>query len=106
MENMDIIEEGELITIPDNQIINRPIGIIKLKTGIANTVKTQDEIKKYLNTVVPEYMVPKEIKFVDSIPLTSTKKPDIKKLEQMYIDDEFEAVKKTDKLNTKHIFKK
>ena len=84
MENMDIIEKGELITIPDEKIINKPIAVIKVKKGIGENVQTKNSILDYLRSRVPEYMLPKEIIFINSFPLTSSSKVDTKRLEEMY----------------------
>ena len=84
MENMDIIEKGELITIPDDKIVNKPIAVVKVKKGVAKNIQTKNSISDYLSDKIPEYMIPKEIIFVDSFPLNASSKVDLKKLEELY----------------------
>ena len=84
-EKIDIVEKCEIITIPDKRIINKPIAIIKLKSGIARDQKVQEKILAQLNHELPKYMIPKELKFIDEFPLTASSKVDLQKLEQIYL---------------------
>lgn len=77
----DSVDKCEVITIPDK---------IKENVSVAFVVKSSEITKKelidYCATKVPEYMVPVDIVFVDDIPLTPAKKPDLQMLEKQYLE--------------------
>lgn len=77
----DAVDKCEIITVPDS---------VKENVAVAFVVKsaeiTKEELISYCTTNVPEYMVPVDIVFVDDIPLTPAKKPDLKALEKMYLE--------------------
>lgn len=80
---MPEIETSEVITVEDDLTVNKAVAFVVPKLGI-DTKELSERIKVHCQKSVPEYMVPKEIYIVDNIPLTSSKKPDLKKLEEIY----------------------
>ncbi len=97
---MPEIDSCEVITVADNQRVNRPVAFIMIKPGI-NLETIEDKVVKYCKEMVPEYMVPREVFVVDTIPLTTSKKSDIPKLEKMYED-----IYKRNNSKTKKLLKK
>ncbi|MCH5316827.1 MAG: acyl--CoA ligase [Eubacterium sp.] len=75
----DAVDKCEVITIPDS---------VKENVAVAFVVKSaevsKEELLAYCAANVPEYMVPVDIVFIDDIPLTPAKKPDLKALENTY----------------------
>lgn len=80
---MPEIETSEVITVDDDLTVNKAIAFVVPKLGI-DVRELPEKIKLHCKKSVPEYMVPREIYIVHDIPLTSSKKPDLKKLEEMY----------------------
>lgn len=58
-------------------LVYKKDGIEEESSGFQLSQKIKSELKQF----VPEYMVPKKIKFVDSIPMTMNGKVDRKALE-------------------------
>lgn len=52
-------------------------------TSMAGTFEDTKKIKQHLKNLLPEYMVPKKIKFIEKLPMTSNGKADRKALEEM-----------------------
>lgn len=52
-------------------------------TSMAGTFEDAKKIKQHLKNLLPEYMVPKKIKFIEKLPMTSNGKADRKALEEM-----------------------
>ncbi len=75
------VESCAVITVPDKERENIPIAFVQLKEG--NTV-TDEQIIRYCMDNISEYQVPKKVILIDSIPLTSSQKPDYKELERRY----------------------
>ncbi len=75
------VESCAVITVPDKKRENIPIAFVKLKEG--NEV-TDEEVISYCMDNISEYQVPKKVIFIDSMPLTSSLKPDYKELERRY----------------------
>ena len=51
--------------------------------GTEGTFEDRKNVKEFLKQHLPEYMVPKKVTFVDSLPMTSNGKTDRKKLEEL-----------------------
>ncbi|MBE6741702.1 MAG: acyl--CoA ligase [Ruminococcaceae bacterium] len=75
------VENCAVITVPDKERENIPIAFVQLKESNA---LTDEEIIRYCMNNISEYQVPKKVIFIDSIPLTSSQKPDYKSLEKQY----------------------
>lgn len=79
----DAVDKCEVITVPDS---------VKENVAVAFVVKSAEVAKEalidYCVANVPEYMVPVDIVFIDDIPLTPAKKPDLKALEKIYFTKE------------------
>ncbi len=71
------IKEAIVIAIPDELIGNRLVSFVCPADG----VKLSDlDISDYCSSLLPAYMVPDRINFIDSMPKTTTGKPDRKLL--------------------------
>lgn len=86
LSDRDDIEKCEVITIPDDERINVSVAYIvpKKKNYSKDALKTS--LIEYSKANVPEYMVPKDIVFIDDIPQTSSRKPDLMVLEKIYLE--------------------
>ena len=73
----------EVITVPHQSLVNTAVAFVVLK-DVPKDKKTEEKIIEYCSRGIPEYMIPSEIFFVDSIPETTSKKPDLQALEKMY----------------------
>ena len=69
LNNIDYIEKAYVTTIKQNDIVKRIIAFVKLNN---NNYAAQD-IKEYLENILPKYMIP-TIKIVTEIPLTENGK--------------------------------
>lgn len=52
--------------------------------NVEDMYKLQKKIKKEMSEFVPDYMIPRKIKFVDEIPITANGKVDRKRVQEMY----------------------
>ena len=77
----DAVDKCEVITVPDNNKENVAVAFV-----VKSAETTKEELINYCTANVPEYMVPVDVVFIDDIPLTPAKKPDLKALEKMYIN--------------------
>ena len=104
---VDVVEECEVITVPDEKRTNRPVAFIVLKEGIEMNSTIEKEINTYCERDLPEYQIPIEYISLDKLPLTSSKKPNVKVLEEMY-KNRNTASKEENKVLTKvkSLFKK
>ncbi len=85
--NNNIIEKCEVITVPDSETVNKAVAYVVLKNTEQDNEKIVKDLKIYCSKHVPSYMVPRDIKVVDEIPLTPSLKPDWNKMEEMYNED-------------------
>ena len=85
INTMDEVYKCEVITVPDETTVNEAIAFVVPKENVNDTMLA-DRIISHCKTSVPEYMVPKNIYFINDIPLLPTKKPDLTRLEQIYND--------------------
>lgn len=60
--------------------------IVSDKTIVLN------DLKMHIRNYLPEYMVPEQIIQIEAIPLTSNGKPDVKKLQEMAVEDRTKTV--------------
>lgn len=79
------IEKCEVITVPDGVKVNVSIAFVVPKDKNFKSDEFRSELIDYSKENVPEYMIPKDIVFIDDIPVTSSSKPDLKTLEKMYM---------------------
>ena len=85
MLNRADIEKCEVITVPDGVKVNVSIAFVVPKDKNFKSDEFRSELIDYSKENVPEYMIPKDIVFIDDIPVTSSSKPDLKTLEKMYM---------------------
>lgn len=79
------IEKCEVITVPDGVKVNVSIAFVVPKDKNFKSDEFRSELIDYSKENVPEYMIPKDIVFIDDIPVTSSSKPDLKTLVKMYM---------------------
>ena len=80
---MSQVSNCEVITVPDDSVVNVAVAFV-VTNNIVGDESLKTKIMEHCFQSIPEYMVPKEIYFVDQIPMTLAKKPDIKKLKTIY----------------------
>ena len=76
INKLDYVEKAIVTTKSDNNVVKKIIAFVKLKDKKSVEVS---EIKKYLDTLLPDYMIPL-IKIIEDIPLNENGKIDEKKL--------------------------
>ena len=91
---MPEISDCEVITVPDEQVVNRAVAFVVVNNGVLPTEDLRKKIITYCQMIVPEYMVPTEIIYLDEIPLNSTKKHDLKQLGLLYNENNDNSIKK------------
>lgn len=82
---MNEIADCEVITVPDEKIVNKPVAFIVLKK-YSDAKGIEEKVIEHCQNNVPEYMVPQEVYILDELPRTTSKKPDLQKLKEMYED--------------------
>jgi len=70
-----IYEEGKVKYIKAYCIYAQPV---------ESEFKTQKLIKEQMTRFVPDYMIPKKIRFVEEIPMTANGKADRKRIQEIY----------------------
>ncbi len=100
--NFDAIDKCEVITVPDEESVNKSIACVVLKNDIESSDTLKNEIINYSKKTVPLYMAVRDVMFMDEMPLNSNNKPDINALENMYNNMSLE----NNKQKVKSIFKK
>ena len=84
LSSMKEISNCEVITVPDEKVVNKAVAFVVPIEGELPTEELKNKIISYCQMNVPEYMVPADIIYLDSIPLNAGKKPDLKELENIY----------------------
>lgn len=83
---LEFVRNCEVITVPSEKVENVAIAYVEVKEGIIPDEELKRTIIDTCRASIPEYMVPSDVIFLDSMPLNSSKKPDILALEKMYKD--------------------
>ena len=104
LSKLDMIDKCEVITVPDDKKVNKPIAFVSLKKYYENETKLKEEIISYCEKNIPEYMVPREIFFIEELPLNTSKKPDLKELEKMYYN--MDNQERKGKIKVRNLFNK
>ena len=92
------ISNCEVITVPDEQVVNKAIAFVVPKEGVMPDDTLRRKIIDHCLLNVPEYMVPAEVVYLETIPLNAGKKPDLIELERIYKEqNNVQAKKKTRK---------
>lgn len=81
--NVDGILKCEVITVPDEEKVSKAIAFVVKKVHI-DEKELREKIIYHCNKTIPEYMVPRDVYFIDDIPVLTSKKPDLKALEEIY----------------------
>ena len=84
ISTIDGVSKCEVITVADEKVVNKPIAFVVPNNNILPTEEFRNHILNYCKSNVPEYMVPADVIYLEDIPLNSGKKPDLKKLEEIY----------------------
>lgn len=86
LSNRNDIEKCEIITIPDEERVNVCVAFVVPEKKNYTKDALKSSLIEYGKANVPEYMVPRDIVFLDDIPQTSSRKPDLKALEKIYLE--------------------
>ena len=73
-----------VITVPDEKALNKAVAYIVTKDGVVENETLRSNIIDFCSANIPEYQVPKDVVFIEEMPLTTSQKPDLKLLEAMY----------------------
>lgn len=84
ISHMDQVSNCEVITLPDDISVNKGIACVVLNSNFQPNSDVKQSIIDYCKENLPEYMVPRDIMFMEEMPLTPAKKPDLKCMEEMY----------------------
>ncbi|MEN8928277.1 MAG: AMP-binding protein [Flavobacteriales bacterium] len=79
LNSLDYILQGEAIALKRNEVAKKIVSLVVLKSEV-----TKEKIKEDLALIIPSYMIPSDIKFVEQIPLTANGKTDKNKLVELY----------------------
>ena len=77
------VDQCCVIGVPDEQRINYPKAFVVLKTGETASEEKKRELINHCKELIPEYMIPHQIEFIDELPRTLRGKVDYHALEQM-----------------------
>lgn len=83
---LEEVADCEVITAHDDKVENVAIAFVTLKEGVTADDKLKQKIIETCQKSIPEYMVPADVVFIESIPQNVNKKPDLLLLEEMYKD--------------------
>lgn len=101
ISSIEDVASVAVVIIPDEKIENKPIAYVVTKDGVVENETLRSNILDYCYANIPEYQVPKEVIFIPEMPLTTSQKPDFKKLEAMYNgENRQEEVKKGTKIKS------
>ena len=87
LSTMNEISKCEVITVPDDKVVNKAIAYVVLKTGVLPTESLKNNIISYCQQNVPEYMVPADVIYLEELPMNAGKKVDLKELERIYSEN-------------------
>lgn len=71
------------ICVPDEMRVNYPKVYAELKENVTPSDQLVKDIRTYCHNFLPNYMIPDEIEFIDTLPRTSRGKVDFRALEKM-----------------------
>lgn len=87
LSNREDVEKCEVITVPDEKRANVSVAFVVPKEKNVSQDCFKSVLFEYSKVNVPEYMVPKDIVFLDDVPLTASRKTDLQALEKMYFQN-------------------
>ena len=82
INNLDYVLHGETIALKRNGSVKKIVSLVKTN---GNTSITSNQIKEDIAAILPPYMIPSDIKFLDEIPLNQNGKADKKLLTELYM---------------------
>lgn len=82
LNKIEGVQQGETIALKRNDVVKKIVSLVQLKPNFSFT---KNELLEKLSETLPNYMLPSDIKFVDSIPLNQNGKSDKKELQKMYM---------------------
>jgi D-alanine--poly(phosphoribitol) ligase subunit 1 len=83
LEMLDFLHMAVTIPLKRNDDVKKIVSMVVLKSEREGEVKT--EIQEFLKRHLPEYMIPSDIKIVDSFPLNQNGKIDKSLLPELYL---------------------
>ena len=81
INDLDYVLHGETIALKRNGSVKKIVSLVKT----ANNDVSSTQIKEDISNILPPYMLPADIKFVDEIPLNQNGKADKKLLTEIYM---------------------
>lgn len=90
----NLVDKCEVITVDDKKYIKRPVAYIVLKDQIQVTPSIEREIRDLCMSHLENYTLPREYKFIPTMPLKPSMKPDLDVLAKKYEEELQGKVKK------------
>ncbi len=84
LNGIDFVLQAETIALKRNEEVKKIVSLVKLRPQ-AGDEDLRPEIIRQLSEVLPQYMIPSDIKIVAEIPLNQNGKADKKALEGIYL---------------------
>ena len=81
INDLNYVLHGETIALKRNGSVKKIVSLVKA----ANDDVSSTQIKEDISKILPPYMLPSDIKFVQEIPLNQNGKADKKLLTEMYM---------------------
>lgn len=85
LNDLSFVLQAETIPLKRNGEVKKIVSLVQLKPTVDQNHNWRLEIISALESVLPHYMLPSDIRFVDKIPLNQNGKADKKKLEELYL---------------------
>lgn len=82
LNKIEGVQQGETIALKRNDVVKKIVSLVHLKPTISLDKKA---ILEKLSKVLPNYMLPSDVKFVEGIPLNQNGKSDKKELQKLYL---------------------
>ncbi|MNF05281.1 D-alanine--poly(phosphoribitol) ligase subunit 1 [compost metagenome] len=85
MNDLNFVLQAETIPLKRNGEVKKIVSLVQLKSTVDPDHNWRAEIMGALESVLPHYMLPSDIRFVEKMPLNQNGKADKKKLEELYL---------------------
>ncbi len=83
IEELSFVVKAETIPLKRNDEVKKIVSLVEIEN--LETPPSKDKVLKYLQDVLPIYMIPSDIKFIDKMPLNQNGKADKKALQDIYL---------------------
>ncbi|MNJ84371.1 D-alanine--poly(phosphoribitol) ligase subunit 1 [compost metagenome] len=85
LNDLNFVLQAETIPLKRNGEVKKIVSLVQLKSTVDPDHNWRAEIMGALESVLPHYMLPSDIRFVEKMPLNQNGKADKKKLEELYL---------------------